>query len=173
MRRDTSPITEAIFQRAADVLKLPSTPLGDTANAELLQLAHYRPEQQADRHDWGVERGDASRHLTLLIYLNDPIAGGQSAFPKAIDEKTGKPIVLHPGRGSAILLYNALEDGNADDRTLHAGEPTEHEKWVAQLWLHERDYTPGVPTGSSHDEAREAIRDYAAEHGLHVTQVSD
>ena len=102
MRRDTSPITEAIFQRAADVLKLPSTPLGDTANAELLQLAHYRPEQQADRHDWGVERGDASRHLTLLIYLNDPIAGGQSAFPKAIDEKTGKPIVLHPGRGSAI-----------------------------------------------------------------------
>jgi prolyl 4-hydroxylase len=136
VRRDTSPITEAIFQRAADVLKLPSTPLGDTANAELLQLAHYRPEQQADRHDWGVERGDASRHLTLLIYLNDPIAGGQSAFPKAIDEKTGKPIVLHPGRGSAILLYNALEDGNEDDRTLHAALPVvAGEEWLATYWI--------------------------------------
>ena len=71
-----------------------------------------------------------------MIYLNDPIAGGQSAFPKAIDEKTGKPIVLHPGRGSAILLYNALEDGNADDRTLHAALPVvAGEEWLATYWI--------------------------------------
>ena len=125
MRRGASPITEAIFQRAADVLKLPS------ANAELLQLTHYGPERTA-HHDWGVEKGDSSQHITLLLYLNDPVAGGQSAFPKAIDEETGKPIVLHPGRGSAILLYNTLEDGNVDDRTLHATLPVvAGEAWLA------------------------------------------
>ena len=70
VRRNTSPITETIFQRAADLLGLPDAMLDDSTNAELLQLVHYEPGDKYDaHHDWGVENGAASRYITLLMYL--------------------------------------------------------------------------------------------------------
>ena len=60
--------------------------------------------------------------------------------------------------------------GTPDERTLHAGEPTAGEKWVAQLWLHHAPYTPNVPEGSSQAAATPAAREYAAERGLRVPQ---
>ena len=62
------------------------------------------PEQKYDaHHDWGVDPPTAShsapsRFITLLLYLNDPVAGGQTAFPKATDATTGKQIAIHPGK---------------------------------------------------------------------------
>ena len=71
---------------------------------------------------------------------------------------------------TACYAHSSAADGVPDERTLHAGEPTSHEKWVAQLWLHERPYTPNVPAGSSHDEAASRIAHIAAEHGLELGQ---
>jgi hypothetical protein len=56
-----------------------------------------RPSTLTAHHDWGVEGGGPSRYITLLLYLNDPPAGGQTAFPKAMG-KDGKPLALHPGK---------------------------------------------------------------------------
>ena len=146
MRRNSSPITEVIYKRAADLLKLPDALLDEASNAERLQLVHYNPDEKYDaHHDWGVEDGAPSRHITLLLYLNDPVAGGQSAFPKVTDETTGKPLEIHPGSGAGILFYNLLEDGNADDRALHAALPVvAGEKWLANFWVWDPIKAAGV-----------------------------
>jgi hypothetical protein len=82
-------------------------------------------------HDWSVE-DYASRYLTLLLYLTDQDtadAGGETAFPKA-------DLKVHPGKGSAVLFYNILEDGNVDDLSLHAALPVgQGEKWLANVWI--------------------------------------
>ena len=72
----------------------------------------------------GASKVGPCRFVTLLMYLNEPTAGGQTAFPKATDAATGaKGLAIHPGKGSAILFYNLLPDGNADTETLHAALP--------------------------------------------------
>ena len=39
-------------------------------------------------------------------------------------------------KGSAVLFYNMLKDGNGDDLALHAGEPVERgTKWACNLWI--------------------------------------
>ena len=43
---------------------------------------------------------------------------------------------VHPGKGSAVLFYNLLEDGNGDDLALHAALPVKQgEKWLANFWV--------------------------------------
>lgn len=40
------------------------------------------------------------------------------------------------GKGSAVLFYNLLEDGNGDDLSLHAALPVRQgEKWLANFWV--------------------------------------
>ena len=60
-------------------------------------------------------------------------AGGETSFPKAkIPGSTQEGIKVHPGRGSAVLFYNLLPDGNGDDQALHAALPVRSgEKWYA------------------------------------------
>ena len=41
-----------------------------------------------------------------------------------------------PKKGTAVLFYNLLEDGNGDDLALHAALPVHHgEKWLANFWV--------------------------------------
>jgi len=41
-----------------------------------------------------------------------------------------------PRDGSALLWYNMLPDGNADEMSLHEGQPVgEGEKWGCNLWV--------------------------------------
>ncbi len=41
-----------------------------------------------------------------------------------------------PRKGSAVLFYNLLEDGNGDDLSLHAALPVwKGEKWLANFWV--------------------------------------
>ena len=87
-------------------------------------------------HDWGVNGYAESRFITLLLYLTDqesPHAGGETSFPKGVG---GRGFKVHPGKGSAVLFYNLLEDGNADDLSLHASLPVRvGEKWLANFWV--------------------------------------
>ena len=51
-------------------------------------------------------------------------------------------IKVHPGKGSAVLFYNLLEDGNGDVNSLHAALPVlRGEKWLANLWI----WDPALP----------------------------
>ena len=55
------------------------------------------------------------------------------AFPKA---RNGAGMKVKPDKGTAILFYNLLEDGNGDDLALHAALPVvEGEKWLANFWV--------------------------------------
>ncbi len=137
VKRRTNQVTESLFLRAADLLQIDQALLHRHANAEDLQVVHYVNGQKYDsHHDWGVSGYVESRFITLLLYLTDmqdEAAGGETAFPKAAG---GSGIKVHPGKGSAVLFYNLLEDGNGDDLALHAALPCyKGEKWLANFWV--------------------------------------
>jgi len=77
-----------------------------------------------------AEKGQ--RIVTFLLYLNDDYVGGETAMPKLG--------IVHKGkRGEGMFFANALENGAADTRTVHAGRPTtEGEKWVVSQFIRNR-----------------------------------
>jgi prolyl 4-hydroxylase len=132
--RDANEITESLFRRAEQLLKIPRL---DRSNTEDMQVVHYVYGQKYDaHHDWGVSGYPESRYITLLLYLTDmaaPDGGGETAFPKAAN---GLGFKIHPGKGNAVLFYNLLPDGNGDDLSLHAALPVlKGEKWLANFWV--------------------------------------
>ena len=132
-----SAVTESLYVRAAHLLNLDEKLLQTSTNAEDMQVVHYVNGQKYDsHHDWGVSGYPESRFITLLIYLTDMAdedAGGETAFPKGAN---GLGFKITPRKGSAVLFYNLLEDGNGDDLALHAALPVYRgEKWLANFWV--------------------------------------
>eukprot|EP01084_Bolivina_argentea_P124597 220779_1 len=128
---------DTLYRRAADVLQLDESLLWPNKNVEELQVLHYDVGQEyTAHHDFGASGRPNQRMMTLLFYLNNqssPNAGGETRFPKA-DE--GRGVALHPGKGNSVLFYSMLEDGNADDLSLHAALPVnEGEKWLCNFWV--------------------------------------
>jgi prolyl 4-hydroxylase len=137
VKRNSNAVTETLSLRAADLLNISDSHLWSHTNAEDLQVVHYVNGQKYDsHHDWGVSGYVESRFITLLLYLTDresPTAGGETAFPKAAD---GLGFKVTPKKGTAVLFYNLLEDGNGDDLALHAALPCyKGEKWLANFWV--------------------------------------
>ena len=137
LRRTASRVTESLFVRASDLLAVDNKILNRDDNAEDMQVVNYINGQKYDsHHDWGVNGYPESRFITLLLYLTDqhsPTAGGETSFPKG-DNGLGFKVV--PKKGTAVLFYNLLEDGNGDDLALHAALPcVEGEKWLANFWV--------------------------------------
>ena len=135
--RSTNDVTESLYLRAAHLLNLDEKLLQTRTNAEDLQVVHYVNGQKYDsHHDWGVSGFVESRYITLLLYLTDmedENAGGETSFPKGAD---GLGFKVSPRKGSAVLFYNLLEDGNGDDLALHAALPVwRGEKWLANFWV--------------------------------------
>jgi hypothetical protein len=57
-------------------------------------------------------------------------------FPLSGNGKIGTSITAT--KGTLAFFYDLLEDGNADELSLHAGMPViEGEKWIAPLWIWE------------------------------------
>ena len=135
--RKSSPITERISRRAADLLGVEEHILWEDGarggHAESMQLVHYQPGQQYEAHfDWQASAA-GTRFATVLIYLNSPSDGGWTAFPLA---NTPEPLLVQPVKGTALLFYNMLPDGNADVYSVHAALPTRTgDKWLANLWV--------------------------------------
>eukprot|EP00970_Alexandrium_tamarense_P014561 scaffold4188_cov272-Alexandrium_tamarense.AAC.2 len=72
-----------------------------------------------------------------------------------------------PRKGSALLFFpsaGGIPNAPFDIRTLHCGEAVaadaKQEKWIAQLWLRQRQYSPTAPPGNVHGDAFEAIGRY-------------
>lgn len=160
-----------LLARAAALLQSPI----DTF--EEPQLVRYQPGERFTWHYDAVPptmlNNGGQRLATLLVYLNDVPSGGRTAFRDLRvggSDETGRPLRLdvEPKKGRALLFFPSAADGKPDDRTLHAGEPAKSDKWVAQLWLHERQYKPSTPEGTCQSSGDEAARSLAESLGLHV-----
>ncbi len=139
LARHSSPEVNSVYLRAADLLNLDEDMLHHNKNCEDMQVVHYDVGQKYDpHHDWGIGADEKSRVLTLLIYLTDqegPDAGGETSFPKGVD-RMGQGFKVHPKKGAAVLFYDLLEDGNGDDRSMHAALPVKSGiKYAANIWV--------------------------------------
>ncbi|MEA3118071.1 MAG: prolyl 4-hydroxylase, partial [Paraburkholderia sp.] len=74
------------------------------------------------------------RVATLIAYLNDVPAGGETVFPEI-------GMSVAPRRGNAVYFRYMNRAGQLDPSTLHGGAPvTQGEKWIMTKWVRERTY---------------------------------
>lgn len=134
LSRQRTPVLDTVHRRMADALGLKDSMVRSGANAEELQVVRYEPGQQYQpHHDFSDAGVVHQRFLTLLLYIYPPEKGGYTSFPKA---HGGRGLRVKPPKGSGVLFYSMLPDGNGDDLSLHAGEPVvEGRKWVCNLWI--------------------------------------
>jgi prolyl 4-hydroxylase len=108
---------------------------------EPLQVLSYAPGGEYRAHFDALPATDNQRVLTVLVYLNDDYAGGETAF-------------LHSGlsvkgeKGMALLFRNADGAGRPDPASQHAGRPVASgTKLIASRWIRARRfvYPPPAP----------------------------
>ncbi|KAK2873168.1 hypothetical protein Q8A67_023065 [Cirrhinus molitorella] len=123
------PVITQVNQRIAGVTGL------KMETAEELQIANYGIGGQYEPHYDSKLTNDSDFQLrggriaTVLIYMSDVDIGGATVFP-------GVGAALQPKRGTAVLWFNLLRNGNEDARTLHAACPVfVGSKWVANKWI--------------------------------------
>jgi len=74
------------------------------------------------------------RVSTLVTYLNDVPAGGETSFPEL-------GWAITPRLGHAAYFEYCDSRGVVDWRSVHAGNPVlEGEKWVASKWMRQRRF---------------------------------
>ena len=148
IRRDSSPLTDMLYKRFGDVLNIPQDILREGRAAESMQVVKYQQGQEFRNHYDILNEGRVeSRYLTLLMYLNEDqadegVAGdGGTSFPHAFQHRG---MQARPPKGSAILFYSLLPDGNGDTASQHAGLPVPVgvEKYICNLWVWDPRYKP-------------------------------
>jgi len=136
-------LLERIDRRLARLMGLPPE------HGEGLQVLHYLAgaAQSAPHFDFLMPTNAANhasiarsgqRVSTLVAYLNDPEAGGETVFPEA-------GISVAPRQGSALYFEYCNGAGQLDPLSLHAALPVlAGEKWVATRWMRERPFRPAA-----------------------------
>jgi prolyl 4-hydroxylase len=136
LRQDS--VVSCIEQRIADFVRMP------VEHGEGTQILRYRiGEEYKPHYDFfppdkpGSAKALAhggQRWATILMYLSDVEAGGETIFPKL-------ELAVPPKRGCALLFYNLYANGEPDMNTLHGSAPViSGEKWVATKWVREREF---------------------------------
>ena len=109
------------------------------ANMEATAVLHYDVGEEITNHYDFVDpktpnyeeeiRTRGQRVVTFLVYLNDDYDGGETEFPKLGLKHKG-------AAGEGLYFVNALKDGSADVRTVHAGRPPlAGEKWIISQFI--------------------------------------
>lgn len=76
-----------------------------------------------------------NRAVTFLVYLNAGYEGGETVFPRVGVSHAGQ-------RGEGLFFVNTLDDGQANLRALHNGQPpTRGEKWVFSQFVRNRPWS--------------------------------
>jgi len=155
----TIPLLKHVLKRIHRVAYLPDT------DAEALQIGRYTSGQKYESHVDTDPSHDVERPATLLIYLSDVEAGGDTLFPlsrreecqnrwhnkddgtrtfgcaRCCDSDVPGTIRVRPKRGNAILFFNHQLDGRIDPLSEHAACPVRAgEKWIAQRWFRLKPY---------------------------------
>jgi prolyl 4-hydroxylase len=127
-----------IDRRASSLMGLP------LENGEGLQVLRYPPGAASQPHyDFLMPAGEQNRAsiarsgqrvATMVIYLNDVEAGGETVFPEA-------GFAASPRRGGALWFEYCNAAGQLDPRSLHAGAaPLSGEKWIVTKWMRQRRF---------------------------------
>jgi prolyl 4-hydroxylase len=132
------PLTQQVEARITHLMGI------DEAHGETIQGQRYAVGQQFKPHHdffytsepyWQEqEKIGGQRTWTVMVFLNEPEAGGQTKFPKAkvrISPKTGN-----------LLAWNNLDGvGEPNDYSLHQGSPVEAGlKYIITKWYRERPW---------------------------------
>ena len=116
------------------------------SHAEPFSLLRYEPGQEYKSHfDYidpasgeagrEIER-NGQRHTTVFAYLTDVAEGGETEF-------CTRDVRVAPQQGRALMFRNIHADGSPDADSLHASLPVRAgEKWIATLWLRDREFHP-------------------------------
>ncbi|RPH65339.1 MAG: 2-oxoglutarate-dependent dioxygenase [Burkholderiales bacterium] len=131
-------VVERLERRIAALTGLP------VENGEPLQILHYRSGgEYLPHHDYFDPQDEGSHaHLriggqriaTVVVYLADVDAGGETVFPKL-------GLAVRARRGSAVYFEYANRQGEVDPGCLHSGAPVlGGEKWIATKWLRQSAY---------------------------------
>jgi len=137
-RLQENPFIARLDRRISELMNLP------LENGEGLQILHYPQGAGSDPHfDFLVPSNPANhasiarsgqRVSTLVTYLNDVPAGGQTMFPEA-------GWAVSPQCGNAVYFEYCNSRGQVDHASLHASAPVERgEKWVATKWMRQRPF---------------------------------
>lgn len=105
---------------------------GALYHEELLQVVQYAPGGYFRPHyDERASFGSYGRHATLIVYLNDDYAGGETVFPRL-----SRTVV--PKKGKAVLFKNTNPTTHRCLwKSLHEGRPVvSGEKYILNLWIH-------------------------------------
>ncbi|WP_071395252.1 2OG-Fe(II) oxygenase [Bacillus tuaregi] len=104
-------------------------------NGESLQVLHYNQGEEYKSHydyfpDSKVDAAKGGQRIaTLLMYLNDVEAGGETVFPKL-------GLSLSPKKGAAVYFHYGNSKGQTDRLSLHSSTPVINgDKWVATKWI--------------------------------------
>lgn len=115
------------------IAKLTKTPV---ENGEAFHVTQYKDKQQY-MLDWdylwrtpeALQSNTKQYEASIVIYLYDTEEGGETIFPYA--NKSIKPV-----KGSAVLYYNLLPNGECDPMSLHGTAPVlKGEKWTVTKCL--------------------------------------
>lgn len=96
---------------------------------------HYDYFDPSDKGSQPHLDAGGQRIATLIMYLNDVEAGGETVFPR-ID------FSYVPKEGQALYFEYDMPEGRLDPLTLHGGAPvTRGEKWIVTKWMRERAFS--------------------------------
>lgn len=98
-------------------------------NGESLTILRYIPGQEYRRHLDTLPHTENQRAATVIVYLNEGYAGGETRFNKLDLTVSGQG-------GDALFFANLDASGQPDPRSAHAGLPVRQgAKWVATRWI--------------------------------------
>ncbi|KAJ7534181.1 hypothetical protein O6H91_13G082700 [Diphasiastrum complanatum] len=125
---------------------------------EGLQVLHYEVGQKYEPHydyfyDTVNTKNGGQRIATVLMYLTDVEAGGETVFPKGRADSSSIPwwnelsecakagLSVRPQRGDALLFWSMTPNATVDPMSLHGGCPViRGDKWSATKWLRVEEY---------------------------------
>ncbi len=142
LANDEAPLLDRVNTRLATLMGQPAS------HAEPLQVLRYQPGEEYRPHFdyFAADTVGAGRHLkyggqrvsTLVLYLTDVEAGGETVFPEI-------GLSVAPRRGSGVYFEYANSVGQLDPRTLHGGAPVARgEKWAATKWFRQGPFGPAA-----------------------------
>jgi len=134
----TDPLVATIDARLCDLAGI------DRAFGEPLQGQRYEAGQEFKFHTEYFEPGGAGfiehctvsgqRTWTMMVYLNEPEAGGGTRF-----KATGK--IIRPATGQLVAWDNLTPDGLVNPATLHHGmRVRQGRKYIITKWFRERPW---------------------------------